>query len=534
MSKVVGQPYRKHDPSEVFDTIVIGSGIGGLAAAAVLAKDGGQRVLVLEQHYAVGGFTHVFKRRGYEWDVGLHYIGRVQTPGSGTRRLFDHLTEGRLQWASMGEVYDRIILGDRAYDYVAGAEAFTARMKEYFPDEATAIDRYVALIRKVPKWSGLYFAEKAMPDMLAKVVGPLLRAPFMRWARRTTAEVLEGLTDNPELRAVLAGQFGDYGEPPSQGSFAMHAMLARHYLYGGSYPIGGSARIAAEIAPVIEAAGGKILYYADVKEILVMGDLAVGVRMADGTELNARRIISSAGAANTYLRLLPRTVAERHGLVPKLRRLKASFAHVCLYAGLRGTAEELGLPKHNLWIYPGADHDAALQAYLQDPEAPLPLVYASFPSAKDPDYQNRFPGRSTIELITLAPFERYMKWYESEWGKRGEAYEAYKTRLSERLLEALYGQLPHVRGKIDYFELSTPLSTRHFANYERGEIYGLEHTPKRFAERFLKPKTPIENLYLTGQDIISCGVAGAMAAGYLTASVILKRNLLTSTMNGKS
>lgn len=530
--KIIGQPYRKYDPSEEFDAIVIGSGIGGLATAALLARHGGQRVLVLERHYTPGGFTHVYKRRGYEWDVGLHYIGQVQHPATHTRKLFDHLTDGRLQWASMGEVYDRIVIDDKAYDYVAGPEAFAARMKEYFPAEARAIDRYLELIRKVPKWSGLYFAEKAVPAVVAKLVGGLMRMRFLRWAKRTTGEVLASLTDHTELIAVLTGQYGDYGLPPAQSSFAMHAVLARHYLQGGSYPIGGSAQIAECIAPLIEEAGGKILYHADVKEILVVGDLAIGVRMADGQEINAPRVISNAGAGNTYLRLLPRPVAEGHGLVQKLRRVKASVGHACLYAGLRGTAEELGLSKTNLWIYPGPDHDANVAAYLADPAAPLPLVYASFPSAKDPDFDNRCPGRSTIELITLAPFERYMPWFDSEWGQRGEAYETYKKQLGERMLEALYSQLPQLRGKIDYWEVSTPLSTRHFANYERGELYGLEHTPGRFREKFLRPQTPIENLYLTGQDIVSCGVAGAMAAGYLTASTMLGKNLLKAATRG--
>ena len=135
MAKIIGQPYRKHDTQERFDAIVIGSGIGGMATAALLAKHGGKRVLVLERHFTPGGFTHVYRRRGYEWDVGVHYIGQVDHPQSGTRRMFDHLTDGRLKWESIGEVYDRIILGDASYDFVAGPERFAARMKEYFPAE---------------------------------------------------------------------------------------------------------------------------------------------------------------------------------------------------------------------------------------------------------------------------------------------------------------------------------------------------------------------------------------------------------------
>ncbi len=399
-------------------------------------------------------------------------------------------------------------------------------MKQYFPREEAAIDRYLALIRKVPRYCPLYFAEKAVPAAVASIAGRLMRYPLMRWARRTTREVLEGLTGDRQLIGVLTGQYGDYGLPPGQSSFAIHAMLVGHYLSGGYYPVGGSAEIAASIAPLIEEAGGKILYRAEVKEILVAGDQACGVRMDDGTELTAPAVISDAGAANTYSRLLPRSIAERHGLIERLRRLEPSQGHACLYAGLRGTAAELGLPKHNLWLYPGPDHDANVEAYLRDPEAPLPMVYASFASAKDPAFAERCPGRATFELITFAPFERFMPWFDSEWRQRPEGYQQLKSHLAERLLEALYAQLPDLRGKIDYFELSTPLSTRHFTGYERGEIYGFEHSPRRFEQRFLKPRTPIRGLYLTGQDVTTCGVVSAMAAGYLTASVILRKNLL--------
>ena len=148
-----GQSYRKQPPEGDYDAIIIGSGVGGLATAALLAKHGGRRVLVLERHYMPGGFTHVFRRRGYEWDVGVHYIGGVGDRRSATRRLFDHITDGSLEWAPMGEVYDRIILGEKSYDYVAGSEGFARRMKEYFPDEARAIDRYLELTLQAKKWS---------------------------------------------------------------------------------------------------------------------------------------------------------------------------------------------------------------------------------------------------------------------------------------------------------------------------------------------------------------------------------------------
>ena len=103
----VGRPYKQSVLDESWDAIVIGSGIGGLTAAALLARHAGKRVLVLERHYTAGGFTHTFRRPGYEWDVGVHYVGEVNDPNSPLRAAFDHLTEGRLQWNSMPDVYDR-------------------------------------------------------------------------------------------------------------------------------------------------------------------------------------------------------------------------------------------------------------------------------------------------------------------------------------------------------------------------------------------------------------------------------------------
>src|SRR5580693_965075 len=105
--------YKQHPLDDRWDTIVIGSGIGGLATAALLSKHAGKRVLVLERHYTAGGYTHSFHRPGYSWDVGLHYIGQTEDAAAPARAVFDHLTDGALQWQPMPEVYDRLIMGER-------------------------------------------------------------------------------------------------------------------------------------------------------------------------------------------------------------------------------------------------------------------------------------------------------------------------------------------------------------------------------------------------------------------------------------
>lgn len=509
-----------------YDTIIIGSGMGGLATAAILSKEG-QKVLVLERHYTPGGYTHIFKRKGYEWDVGIHYIGEVNRENSIMRKLFDYVTDGALKWADMGEVYDRIIIGDEHYDFVKGVKNFKTKMIGYFPDEAKAINTYVDLVFKAVKTSKNYYISKALPPFVNALAGSFLKKSFYKFSDRTTDEVLRSLTGNETLIKVLTGQYGDYGLPPKQSSFSMHASVARHYFNGGNFPVGGSSQIVKTIDPVIEASGGTILVRAEVDEVVIENNTAMGVKMKDGKIIKAKNIVSNAGIMTTYNKLLPTATVKKHHLKEQLKKVKPSVAHVSLYIGLEGSPEALQLPKTNYWIYPAkGDHDTCVKNYLDDLSQAFPVVYLSFPSAKDPDWPNRYPGKSSIDIITLIPYEMFEKWSDTSWKKRGKDYEAVKEDITQRLLKELYKQLPQVEGKINCYELSTPLSTEHFMNYKNGEVYGLDHSPSRFRQAFLKPRTPIKNFFLTGQDIVTAGVGGALFSGVLTSMAITGKNVL--------
>jgi phytoene dehydrogenase-like protein len=517
--------YKKERLDEPYDAIVIGSGIGGTSAAAILAK-AGKKVLVLERHYTAGGFTHTFQRKGYEWDVGVHYIGEVHRRNSTLRKIFDYITNGNLHWAFMGDIYDKIIFGEESYEFISGSERFKDRLYLYFPKEKKAIDQYLSLVYQTGAAMKNFFMEKALPPLISKITYPFLSSKFLKLSDRTTLDVVSSLTDNQKLIGVLTAQYGDYGLPPGESSFAIHAIIARHYLEGGNYPIGGSGKICATIDPLIEEAGGKILVKAEVQEILVEGDRAVGVKLTNSDEIRAPLIISDAGVMNTFGRLLAPSVQEKFSMKEKLKTIKPSLSHLCIYIGIKESKKSMNLGKTNYWIYPGYDHDANIKRYLKDPSSPLPVVYISFPSAKDPTWEERFPDRSTIEVIGFAPYEWFSKWEGTEWRKRGEEYESFKQKLSDRMMEQVYRHLPQIRDKIDHMELSTPLSTKHFCNYQYGEIYGLEHTPERFRMRWLRPHTPVKNLFLTGQDIVTDGVGGALFGGVLAASAILKKNVI--------
>lgn len=521
------QSYKQNPKLEKdYDAIIIGSGMSGLTTAAIMAKEG-KKVLILERHYTAGGFTHVFKRPGYEWDVGIHYVGEMGKKQSFSRKLSDYITNDKLGWADMGDVYDRVVVGDKVYDFPKGKNNLINQFKENFPKDHEAIDQYFSLVDQAVRANRGFFMDKGMPVFLSKIFGGLLRRRFLKYARKTTLEVLSEITDNPELIKVLTAQYGDYGLPPSESSFIMHAILVKHYFSGGYFPVGGSSQIAITIDKVIEEAGGTILINAEVEEVIIKQGTAIGVRLSGDKEVMAKIIISSTGLHTTINKLLPQGLPYTKDLSSRISALKPSAAHSCLYVGLNGSPEELNLPKANYWIYPEeGSHEENLNRYKDNINAELPLVYISFPAAKDPDWSNRYPGKSTIDIITLMPYEVFSSWENTDWKKRGEDYEELKEKIAQRLLAKLYELEPQTEGKVDCYELSTPLTTRKFVNYERGEIYGLEHTPERFENKALRPHTGIKGFYLTGQDISTAGVVGAMAAGLLTASAVLKKNLI--------
>lgn len=527
-------PYKQAQLDEQWDAIVIGAGVGGLTTAILLARHGHQRVLVLERHYRAGGFTHTFHRPGYEWDVGLHYVGQVQEESSVVRKLFDHVTRGGVCWHPMPEVYDLVMIDGESYKFHAGMEQFREGLAGQFPKEKAAIDRYLDAVCECNNSMYAFSKEKVASRVVSMLAGPWMRRPYLHWARQTTCEVLDTITTNRELRGVLTAQWPDYGLTPKFSSFAIHASIVHHYQEGASYPVGGAAAIARAMTSEVEAYGGKVVTAAETSRILLDRGRVVGVRMADGREFRSKLVISAAGAVNTFTRLLPAEMPSLRSFRRKLAALSDSTAHVGLYVGLSGTAESLNLTASNLWIYPSYDHDVNAARFAQQIDGPLPGMFLSFPSAKDPASDARFPGHSTATCLVLAPYAAFANWANTRWRHRDTEYEELKRRIAGRMIAEMIRQVPSVAGHIAYTELSTPLTTQHFMNYGNGEIYGLAATPERFRMRALGARTPVPGLYLSGQDVWSAGVVGALMGGYICASAALHKKVIPLVMSERA
>ena len=506
-----------------YDIIIIGSGISGLCCGAFLSMEG-KKVLILEKHFKFGGYTHTFRRDGFEWDVGIHYIGAVHNKNSFPRRVFDKISNGNLKWSKMSDNYDRMIFPDKSYDFVAPKETFIEKMKGYFPDNTSDIDIYIELVEKVSKTSMNYFSAKALSGISEMLLRGYLTRKFLKYSNMTTHEALSTITSNNELIAVLTGQWGDYGMPPKESSFVMHCMIANHYFDGANYPVGGSKMIAETIVPVIEENGGELVRNCGVDKIWIENGVARGVVLESGEKIASDAVISSAGVSNTIAKFL-RDEKSLDSYRDNLKEVKPSSGHACLYIGFDQNAEDLGVKDTNLWVYPSYNHDETVKKFRENQDNDFPVLYMSFASSKDPDWDKNYPGKATMEVIVPSGFEHYEKWAKEPWRKRGKEYGEYKEKLSRRMIDSVYRHCPHLKDKISYYELSTPLSTKDLANYKFGELYGIDHDPERFRQKWLKPKTPIKNLYLTGQDILTVGLAGALGSGILTSSVVLGKNI---------
>jgi all-trans-retinol 13,14-reductase len=498
----------------LWDAIVIGSGIGGLACAAALAKCG-RKALVLEQHFVAGGLTQTFSREGYTWDVGLHYVGDMGEQGA---KLLDWISDGGLDIAPTGPVFDTLHFPDGFEFSYASPEAAARRdLKLAFPASEAQIDAFFAALAEAQRAAMAVFRMRAMPGPLASAYRWWQRGLLARWVARTIDEVLQEMIGDARLRAVLSAQWPDHGGSPRSGSFAMHAMVMRHYFGGSRYPVGGAGAFAKALVPVIERAGGAVAVKARVERLLHEGGRVTGARLADGSEHRAAAVVSDAGARNTVATLLPQELRDS-AWAREIVQMELTPCHVGLYLGLEGDIRAAGASTANHWIYGGWDTGSAAW---RDPErSDPPLMFVSFPTLKDAAHAPGAARRHTAEAVAWVDWEAFAAWQDSSAGDRPAEYERYKSVLGERLLAHFKRCFPRLAPLIRYSEVSTPLTMAHYIGSPRGAVYSLAPTPARFLSRSLGVRTPLKGLYLAGQDAGSPGITGAMMGGIMAAAAL--------------
>jgi phytoene dehydrogenase-like protein len=503
-----------------FDTIIIGSGVGGLSAAICLAR-AGQKVLVLEQHDVPGGWCHSFYLNGHRFTPGVHYVGLLEK-GQSTAQLYEGLgIANDLTFFRMNpSAYEHAYIGEERFDFPGNFDELVNSLTERFPKEEKNIKKYLSLVRNV----------SAELQLLPDVEGfwQHLTIPFRtknmgKYALFSLKRVIDWHIKDPLLKKILNIQFGDHGLAPAKASFPLHCAVMDHYFNGGFYPCGGGGAIVKAMTTAIKNYDGEVKTQQSVKRILLEGKkkkTAIGVELASGKRLFAKRIISNADPNITYQKLIGEENLSRR-LQKKLNKTSYSCTSLMLFLTVEMDLKASGIDSGNIWLMPNEDMDTVYERMMMpditNGEA-FEGMFISCTTLKDP---SSFDGKHhSIEAITYLDYKSFEK-FENESEIRTEGYLQFKELLTEKMLKTLEKVLPNVRAHIVHQELGTPITNEYYINSTKGSVYGTEKKLTQIGPFAYKAKSEIKNLYLCGASIVSHGVAGAGYSGVQTAGEIL-------------
>jgi all-trans-retinol 13,14-reductase len=492
------------------DVLIIGSGIGSMSAGAALSKFG-YKVLLLEQHYIPGGLTQMFSRKGFNWESGIHGVGTVQDNAL-VKKMYDSLSSKKVLWKSLGDIYEEINFPNRKINVHAGLDKYYEELIKLFPREKVNLLKYKSVLVRAASQSLPMYLMKRFSFKTAAVLNFILGIFHKNWWNTTTEKILSRYNFSDELKTILASQMGYYGSLPSESSFAIHSLVLDHYKNGSYFPAGGSKSIAEGLLLTIVKAGGEIICKADVKKILFDKNKAYGVELVNGAQILCKKIISGIGAKATTKLCSDNTRLSKWST--SINNIKNSPSYICMNVGFQGDITQFGAEAKNRWYYSTWDLKEKYWDFENNPTPPI--VYISFPSLKDSENINN--SSHTMEAIAFVKWENFSNWENSKFGKRPEDYTEFKKILSEKFSDYLKSIMPDIMKMAIYSDLSTPLSNSHFVRSNNGAIYGLEATPERFRNPYLRVLTPAKGLYMTGIDTTAMGMAGGLVSGIMTAS----------------
>ena len=501
------------------DVAIIGAGLGGLMSALRLAR-AGKSVAVFDGHYVAGGCATMFSRgprkARYAFDVGLHYVGDCGENGLVPELLND--VDLNIEWHPLDpDGFDTIVLPDMQFKIPVGRDRYRERLVDAFPSERKGIDRYVRLLEEVETMGKL---TQSSPSGATLAWTALTKARLVARHQHTTiGDFLDTCTNDPNLRAIILGQNGDYGVRPSRASALLHCGLANHYFKGAYYPKGGGQIIADQAADAIEALGGSIHLRRRVTKITSEAGAVTGINVEekDGSisHVSAKTVISNADIIRTLDELLaPEDVTGRWEGRTADMEMGAALYILCL--GVSGDLSEDGFKRTNYWRFASNDFEAMYDGIDQGDITPH-CAYMTSASLKDPGTGGHAPeGVTSLEIMTVSPGDFGV------WGTTEEAalrggyrqsldYKAAKEQVEEGLIDHMEAMFPGTRERIVFRESATPVTHTRYTRASAGSGYGLACTPAQFMKGRPGYRGPLAGLYFAGANTrAGHGIVGAM------------------------
>ena len=489
-----------------YEFVVIGSGLGGLSAGALLAK-AGRSVLVVEQAEAAGGYAHAFKRGPYTFDTAVHIFAQGQ-PDKLPVALFDYLGVGEMVDFLPLPSYYKAVYDDLTFEMPFGLEEFIAAHTELFPHEREPIDKFFRLSDQVAKE-----AHGLPPRLgLANLDAAAKQFPTLfRYLRSTLQEVLDEMLDDPRAKAVCATQWPYPGTPPSRLSFVTFATALTVTLEGGFYCRGGFQSLVDALVTAIERHGGEVVVNARATRIGVEDGAVTGVELENGTFVKAPTVISNADARRTFEEMLGEDQVPE-GFMKRLRRMKPSLSAFVLFIATEMDLAQLGAT-HELFRVRHWDHE---QVYADIQDGRPGGTWANCPTLADPSLAP--DGEHLLILTSLARYDIGRPW-------AGEV-----ERFTDELIGDFELAYPGLREGIKFREVATPRTLERYCLNQGGAAYGWENTPHQTGGKRAPHQTPLDGLLLSGHwTQPGTSSLRALVSGLHTAQIaLLSRGLPTS------
>lgn len=515
-----------------YDTIIIGAGMGGLAAGNILTEKG-YKVLIVEKHSKPGGYCTNFKRKDYIFDCSLHMLNGCEKGGMIYNVLKKFGAEKSVEFIKLKELFHwKCSQKDLELIVAPKIDDFIKQLIELFPHETKNIKKFYKKYLKVYKFMISFVNKRIFGKIFTFIRYFVSFIRFVNILNKTVSDILDPYIKDPICKNVITILGGFFGLGPDEMSALIFiAGVFSYYLEGAYYPKGGSGSFSQELANIYTSKGGDLKLSTEAIRINFSGKLCSGVTVKDtsGKEFSytSKTIMANSDVTDLVTRICPEDTFPQN-YYDKILNRSPGFSAVCIFLGLNLDLNAKGFKDYELWISKGIEEQTTEELR----EIAQTLNFSEFPSTAISIYSNIDPsccpkGKTVLSSIYYAIPDPFLEAIEKDGGKRGDTYKKLKSNIEEEFIKDLEKvlKIPDLSKFIEVIEIATPITLNRYTSNRNGSFIGWEMTPNQMLLNQLSQKTPINNLFLAGAWTMPAGGVATVLYSGDTCSVLVDKYL---------